>query len=94
MPMSITAQMYFPKIKIQVIVQKFKKKLPAKVRDLCSIPGLGRFPGEGYGNPLQYSRLQNPMDKGAWWATVLLNVGSQRVGHDQRDLAAAAVSEN
>ena len=33
------------------------------------IPGLGRFPGEGNGNPLQYSCLGNPMDRGAWWAT-------------------------
>ena len=36
------------------------------VRDLGSIPGLGRFPGEGNGNPLQYSCLENPMDGGAW----------------------------
>ena len=35
-----------------------------------SIPGLGRSPGEGNGNPLQYSCLVNPMDGGAWWATV------------------------
>ena len=34
------------------------------------IPGLGRYPGGGYGNPLQYSCLENPMDRGAWWATV------------------------
>ena len=40
------------------------------VRDVGSIPGLGRFPGEGNGNPLQYSCLENPMDGGAWWATV------------------------
>ena len=38
--------------------------------DLGLIPGLGRFPGEGNGNPLQYSCLENPMDGGAWWATV------------------------
>ena len=38
--------------------------------DLGSIPGLGRPPGEGNGNPLQYSCLENPMDRGAWWATV------------------------
>ena len=38
--------------------------------DLGSIPGLGRSPGEGIGNPLQYSCLENPMDRGAWWATV------------------------
>ena len=35
-----------------------------------SIPGSGRSPGEGNGNPLQYSCLENPMDSGAWWATV------------------------
>ena len=38
--------------------------------DLGSIPGSGRSPGEGNGNPLQYSFLENPMDGGAWWATV------------------------
>ena len=39
-------------------------------RDVGSIPGSGRSPGEGHGNPLQCSRLENPMDRGAWWATV------------------------
>ena len=34
------------------------------------IPGLGRSPGKGYGNPLQYSCLRNPIDGGTWWATV------------------------
>ena len=38
--------------------------------DLGSIPGSGRSPGEGKGNPLQYSCLESPMDRGAWWATV------------------------
>ena len=38
--------------------------------DLGSIPGSGRSPGEGNGNPLQYSCLENPMDRAAWWATV------------------------
>ena len=38
--------------------------------DPGSIPGSGRHPGEGNGNPLQYSCLGNPMDRGAWWATV------------------------
>ena len=38
--------------------------------DLGSIPGLGRSPGEGNGNPLQYSYLENSMDRGAGWATV------------------------
>ena len=39
------------------------------VRNLSSIPGLARHHGEGNGNPLQYSRLENPMDRGAWWVT-------------------------
>ena len=38
--------------------------------DLGLVPGLGRAPGEGNGNPLQYSCLENPMDRGAWQATV------------------------
>ena len=38
--------------------------------DQGSIPGLGRSPGGGHGNPLQYSCLENPTDRGAWWATV------------------------
>ena len=41
-----------------------------ETRDPGSIPGLGRSPGKGNGNPLQYSRLDNPMDRGAWWATL------------------------
>ena len=40
------------------------------VKDTNSIPRLGRFPGGGHGNRLQYSCLENPMDRGAWWATV------------------------
>ena len=47
--------------------------------DLGSIPGLGSPPGEGNGNPLQYSCLENPMDRGAWQATVH---GIARVGHN------------
>ena len=42
----------------------------ANAWDMGSIPGLGRSPGEGNGNPLQYSCLGNPMDREAWWATV------------------------
>ena len=45
------------------------KNPPANAGDMGLIPGSGRFPGEGNGNPLQYSRLQNPMDTGAWQAT-------------------------
>ena len=40
------------------------------IRDASLIPGLGRFPGGGDGNPLQYSYLENSMDRRAWWATV------------------------
>ena len=49
------------------------KNMPANagdVRDTGSISGSGRSPGGGHGNPLQYSCLENPMDRGAWWATV------------------------
>ena len=48
--------------------------------DPGSIPGLGRFPGKGNGNPLQYSCLENPMDGEA--RCRLLSMGSQRVGHN------------
>ena len=44
------------------------KNPPASAGDMGSIPELGRSPGEGNGNPLQYSCLGNPMDSGAWWA--------------------------
>ena len=46
------------------------KTSASNVGDLGSIPGLGRSPGEGNGNLLQYSCLENPPDRGAWWATV------------------------
>ena len=49
------------------------KNLPAiagDVRDVGLIPGSGRSPGEGHGNPLQYSCLENDTNRGAWWATV------------------------
>ena len=46
------------------------KNLPANAADMGSIPGLGRSTGEGNGNSLQYSSLENPMDRGAWQATV------------------------
>ena len=48
------------------------KESPANVgdiRDMGSIPGSGRSPGGGHGNPLQYSYLENSLDSGAWWAT-------------------------
>ena len=46
------------------------KASACNVGDLGLIPGSGRSPGEGNGNPLQYPCLENPMDGGAWWATV------------------------
>ena len=46
--------------------------------DSGSMPRSGRSPGEGNGNPLQYSCLENPLDRGVWW---LQSMGSQRVGH-------------
>ena len=58
------------------------KKPPAKVgdeRDMGSIPGSGRSPGGGHGDPLQYSCLENPVDRGAWWATV--HASSPVLGH-------------
>ena len=56
------------------------KKSACNAGDLGSIPALGRSPGEGNGYPLQYSCLENSMDRGAWWATVHV---LQRVGHNQ-----------
>ena len=46
------------------------KSPPAKAGDAGSIPGMGRYPGEENGNPLQYSCLEHSMDRGAWWAIV------------------------
>ena len=49
------------------------KNLPANagdIRDVGSIPGLGRLPGGGHDNPLQYSCLENPMDREDWWTTI------------------------
>ena len=51
------------------------KNLPANargIRDMGSIPGWGRSPGEAHGNPSQYSCLENPMNRGAWWTTVYI----------------------
>ena len=58
------------------------KESACNAGDPGSIPGLGGSPREGNGNPLQYSCLENSMDRGAWWATVYLSMGSQRVEHD------------
>ena len=54
------------------------------IRDVHSIPGSGRSPAGGRGSPLQCSCLENPMDRGAWRATV---IGSRGIGQDWSDLA-------
>ena len=55
------------------------KESACNAGDLGLIPGSGRSPGEGNSNPLQYSRLENPMDRGTWQAT---DYGIARVRHD------------
>ena len=55
------------------------KNPPTNAGDMGLIPGLGRSPGEVNGNPFQYSCLGNPIDREAWWATVM---GSQRIRHN------------
>ena len=52
-----------------------------EIRDAGSVPGLGRFPGGEHSKPVQYSCLENPMDRRAWQAT-LQSIGSHRVEHD------------
>ena len=58
------------------------KNLSANAGDKHLIPGPGRFPGEGNGNPLHYSCLGNPMDRTAWWATIHGVVKSQTQSND------------
>ena len=62
-----------------LVVKNLPDNNTRDARDKDSIPGLGRSPEEGNGNPLQYSRLENSMDRGAWRAIVH---GVARVGHD------------
>ena len=72
------------------------KNQPAKagdVKDAGSIPGLGRSPGGENGHPLQYSCLENPMDGGAWWATVH-GVTESRTQHKQLRMHAHTMEEN
>ena len=56
------------------------KNLPTNVRDVGSVPGLGRCPGRGNDGPLQYSCWNNLIDKGAWQA--IQSIELKRVGHD------------
>ena len=55
---------------MKLLVVKNPPANAGDARQVGLIPGLGRSPGGGRGNPLQYSCLENPMDRGAWWATV------------------------
>ena len=66
---SLYIVLYLKLMRASLVAQRLKS-LPAVQIDLGSIPGSGRSSGEGNGNPLQYSCLENPMDRGAWWATV------------------------
>ena len=59
-----------PLFLVAFLMAQMVKNLLANTGDLGLIPGSGRSPGEGNGYPLQYSCLENPMDRGAWWATV------------------------
>ena len=62
---------HYSHIPASLVAQLLKKKknLPANTEDVVLIPGLRRSPGEGNGNPLHYSCLRNPMDRGAWRPT-------------------------
>ena len=73
---------YFPAAAVTrafqvVLVVKNPPANAGDIRDMRSIPGLGRSPGEGNGNPLRYSCLENPMDRGAWRAIVHVAAKSQ-----------------
>ena len=52
------------------VVVKNQPANTGDIKDAGSFPGSGRSPGEGHGNPLQYSYLENPMERGDWWAAV------------------------
>ena len=61
-----------------LVVQLVKNLSAVEETQEMWVPRLGRFPREGHGNPLQYCCLENPMDRGAWWATV-------HGGHEELD---------
>ena len=73
-------------MKCSLGISNFLEEISSLSHSVCnaghldSIPGLGRSSGEGNGNPLQYSCLENSMDRGAWWAE---SMGSQKVGQDR-----------
>ena len=59
---------------LELPCSSISKESSCNAGDLSSIPGLGRSPGEGYGNPLQYSCLENSMDRGAWRVIVFITI--------------------
>ena len=77
-PLSLFS-MYVASLVTQIVKNPFDDAGDAG--DVGKIPGWGRSPGGGHGNPLWYSCLENPKDRGAWQATVL-SMESQKVGHD------------
>ena len=85
--MELYIKVYIPVWKQGFLHSLVSKESACNAGDLGSIPGLGRSPGEGNGNPLQYSCLENPMGRGAWQATVY---GVTRVGHDLANKHTAA----
>ena len=73
--------LFLPGLGVSLLPQKVKT-VRCNTGDPSSIPGLGRAPGEGNGYSLQYSCLENPMDRGSWWATWFIGWQRVRVGHD------------
>ena len=67
---SIVKELYYYVIREGLPWWLSSKESACQARDVGSMPGWGRYPGEGNVNPLQYSYLENPMYRGAWWATV------------------------
>ena len=74
MPVSFSLLLLVPKLHAWATwasqVALVVKNLPANAGDPGSLPGWGRSPGGGYGKPLQYACLENPMDRGAWWGHI------------------------
>ena len=81
---TVNLLLFLRKASQAVLVVKKPPAIAGDIWDAGLIPGLGRSSGEGHGNPLQYSCLENPMDRGVWWA--IQSMGLQRVRHDWSDL--------